>query len=152
MVLLFQSQLTTAIKAARYGTCEQPDPASSRQDHFRTFLDVTPLEDLRPEGDSAWDALTTRRGGYLWIQYNETYDMPWGISVFHGLHCLQMLRSELQSELGFSGGGGHHHHKRNIATKHDDHGDEDGVGHLGHCLAYVAEVLHHKPYAMHPMC
>ncbi|RFU25775.1 hypothetical protein B7463_g10566, partial [Scytalidium lignicola] len=141
MIITFQSQLTAALKATRHSTHEQVDLAHSKQYHLRTFPDVTPLEDLGSEGDKAWDTLTTERGGFLWIQYNETYDIPWGISMFHGLHCLQMLRREFQSQLGINSSGGHHHHKRNIATKHENHGNGVDTVHLGHCLAYIAEML-----------
>ncbi|MCJ1439405.1 hypothetical protein MMC27_008799 [Xylographa pallens] len=122
-------------------TCERTDYIHDQRYGPRTFPEVSPLESLGPEGDEAWDRLTTSSGGFLWLQYNETYDIPWGISMFHGTHCLQMLRQEFQSQLGISNGGGHHHQKRNIATKHDGHNSGPDIVHLGHCLAYVVQML-----------
>ncbi|TGO32567.1 hypothetical protein BHYA_0306g00100 [Botrytis hyacinthi] len=140
MILIFQSELTAALQAIRHGTCSRVESPHDPYFHPRTFPDVTPLEDLGIEGDQAWDKLTTRKGGFIWLQYNETFDIPWGISMFHGLHCLQMLRGEFQSQMGLSNGE-HHHHKREIATKSDGHGDGADIVHIGHCLAYIAEML-----------
>ncbi|KAB5518247.1 hypothetical protein GE09DRAFT_929729, partial [Coniochaeta sp. 2T2.1] len=54
------------------------------------------LEDLSHNGDQTWSELTTPLGGMLWVKHNDTYSYPWGISMFHGLHCLQMIRTAVQ--------------------------------------------------------
>jgi len=141
MIVVFQNQLTTALTAIRHGTCERVDTVQHQEYHQHTFPEVTPLEDLGPGGDKSWSELTPAGGGFLWLRYNETFDMPWGISMFHGIHCLQMLRGEFQSQLGIRNGGGHHHHRRQIATQNDEPGEGADLVHLGHCLAYIVEIL-----------
>jgi hypothetical protein len=137
IIIIFQNQLTTILKALPSRSCGRVEFERNKQYSPHTFPTVTPLEDLGPGGDEAWKSLTTARGGFLWLQYNETYDMPWGISMFHGIHCLQMLRGEFQSQLGMSNGGGHHHH---TAIQQENHGSNAHTVHLGHCLGYIAEV------------
>lgn len=139
MILVFQSQLRSTIKALSQRNCEKIDRHSD--DHYPfTIPGVTPLEELGPEGDEAWRRLIPEGGGLIWIKYNETFNLPWGISMFHGIHCLQMLRGEMQTLTGLGTGEGHHTHKSSIATEKDSHGQGSDLVHLGHCLAYIAEV------------
>ena len=140
MIFIFQGQMIDSLKAMHHGKHKEISLIQDGQYGAKTFPGVTPLENLGPEGDKAWDSLTPRRGGFLWLQYNETYELPWGISMFHGIHCLQMLRGEFQSQLGIRDDGVHHHHKRRVATKSDQPSDGPDIVHLGHCLAYISEV------------
>lgn len=80
-------------------------------------------------------AIEKPQWGLLWVQRNETYKQAWGISIFHALHCLEMIRDELDDRtrdqtrdaiLGRSAGNREHDHQR-----------ED---HVHHCLAYIAQV------------
>ena len=139
-MFVFSSQIRDAVRVVHRGTGKSLDYIHNQQFSPRTFPELSPLESLGPEGDEAWNKLTTSRGGFLWLQYNKTYDIPWGISMFHGTHCLQMLRQEFQSQLGLGNTEAHHHHRRNIATKHDQHSSGPDLVHIGHCLAYVVQV------------
>ena len=101
------------------------------------------LEDLSPPADDAWEqTLLTRKGGFLWVELNETSNEAWGISMFHALHCLKMLRivvrsSEMMKSVVEKSGGA------------SDNGGQDGGNfehpdmnplHIGHCVAYIAQV------------
>jgi hypothetical protein len=75
------------------------------------------LEDVSPAGDDAWSALMTARvgqtgslrkdvislrltntkGSFLRIARNETFDFGWGVSMYHSLHCLSMVRTGVSS-------------------------------------------------------
>lgn len=93
------------------------------------------LEDLSAAGDAAWDALLTPHGGSVWLQTNDTFAQDWGISMFHGLHCLGLIRVGLRTGLGHSS---NHHMQRNEASSsHERHLDLD---HLQHCFSYIAQV------------
>jgi hypothetical protein len=148
VVLVFHSHFTAALDTLKHDSCSPAQ--SSHQAHpeakriATTFPAISPLEALGPEGDEAWERIVPSRGGFIWVQYNETYDVPYGISMFHGLHCLQMLRGAFKQQLGVSGHGHDHHDGGDISTKHEHGGHFDKV-HLGHCLGYVAEVCTSNP-------
>lgn len=128
-----------------------------------TFRTIPELEDLSHAGDDHWygeissandshwihvltaedyDYYTTRHpplimthgAGMLNVKYNETLAVPFGITMFHALHCLGSIRSALQDAMG---------------KEHKDHGKEERDGHhdalisdmhVGHCFAYIAQV------------
>lgn len=95
------------------------------------------LEDLSHKGDEAWATeLFTPHGGFLVVRRNETMKENWGISMFHGLHCLQLIRSSLQRarEMGTGSMPGSHgdHHEQHL-----EHLDES---HLQHCFSYITQV------------
>jgi len=108
-----------------------------------TFTQVPNLEDLSPAGDAAWDELLTPHGGSVWLRTNETFAQDWGISMFHGLHCLGLIRVGLRNGLGH---GENHHIRRNEAAgSHEGHLD---LEHLRHCFSYIAQVC--MPHGMLP--
>lgn len=108
------------------------------------FDEIKALEDLDYEGDEAWDKLFPPSGGYLFLTSNETSSPwePWGISMFHSLHCLQMLRDTIQnleSRLNQS----NNEHQDDQHREHS-HGGGSGAAsastHYKHCFAYIAQV------------
>jgi hypothetical protein len=106
-----------------------------------TFGDIKALEDTDDAGDAAWAKLSTPTGGYLFLTSNETNSPrePWGVSMFHGFHCLQMLRDtirELEGQVNQSSStqrDGQHH-------QHSDDGTLLTSTHYKHCFAYIAQV------------
>lgn len=97
---------------------ERPDLANpSRKDHS----DPGPAT-----GKPTW--------GGLWVQRNETYKQGWGISMFHALHCLEMIRDGLadKSSLRTHGMLG-----KSAGNAEPDHHKGD---HVRHCFAYIAQV------------
>ncbi|CAF9919343.1 MAG: hypothetical protein ALECFALPRED_001130 [Alectoria fallacina] len=98
---------------------ERPDLANpSRKDHS----DPGPAT-----GKPTW--------GGLWVQRNETYKQGWGISMFHALHCLEMIRDGLadKSSLRTHGMLG-----KSAGNAEPDHHKGD---HVRHCFAYIAQVI-----------
>ena len=101
------------------------------------------LEDLSPSADEAWEqTLLTRKGGFLWVEFNETSSEAWGISMFHALHCLKMLRivvrsSEMmKSVVKESRGASDNGRQDGGNSKHPDMNPL----HIGHCVGYIAQV------------
>ena len=80
-------------------------------------------------------AIEKPQRGLLWVQRNETYKQAWGISMFHALHCLEMIRDEVDDRTR------HQMHDamlgRSAGYREHDHHRED---HVHHCLAYIAQV------------
>lgn len=78
----------------------------------------------------------SEKGGLLWVQYNETFQVTWGISMFHALHCVEMLRMSLTGgPMAHSGSG------EDSTAPMDEEGND--TNHLSHCLDYIAQVSTH---------
>ena len=111
-------------------------PAHTDSASLRTKFEAIPaLEDFTSRADAAWDALSPSKGGFLQVQYNETYVQSWGISMFHQLHCLGQIRRTLQLQMGIATTRGHHHGE----SKAEQHMDDPE--HVAHCFAYIAQVI-----------
>ncbi|OKL60687.1 hypothetical protein UA08_03965 [Talaromyces atroroseus] len=109
------------------------------------FHEINELEDLNHEGDEAWDKLFPPSGGYLFLTSNETTSSsePWGIGMFHGLHCLQMLWDtirDLEGQLNQSD----REQRHNQRHEHSHEGAGAFVNastHYKHCFAYLAQSI-----------
>ncbi|KAE8556935.1 hypothetical protein TMatcc_004353 [Talaromyces marneffei ATCC 18224] len=110
--------------------------------HGIVFHKLEALEDMSAAGDEKWDNLFPG-DSYLFLNpENASFPQePWGVSMFHGLHCLQVLRSKIQEfegrvlgsePLEKQGQRGHHH------AESDDSGISDA--HYLHCFSYLAQV------------
>ncbi|KAH6717967.1 hypothetical protein DL95DRAFT_332209 [Leptodontidium sp. 2 PMI_412] len=123
--------------------CEQPG-ASGNDELTRTppsaylqaFRMRPELEDMTEVGDAIWSTISsTKQGGFLWVRHNETYKTGHGVSMFHALHCLSMIRDAIKGSK--SGAVAHSH-----GSKRDIHvGKSEDEMHVGHCLSYVAQSL-----------
>lgn len=108
-----------------------------QNDNLYPFHTIPELENMSLEGDAAWqDMTTTRGGGFLWIRHNETYRVGWGVSMFHALHCLSMIREIVKQNPHFDSETGGSEH--GSGHEHDAHMD---YKHAGHCLSYIAQSL-----------
>lgn len=128
----------------KHGVCElytsgKSSTISARPPITR-FVDMKEvLEDLSPKSDASWSSsLNTPQGGFLWIKYNETSNMAWGVSMFHAIHCLTLIRNMVQIQARNSTAGVHHgnHNPTHQSKGHkalDSH-------HVGHCFSYIAQV------------
>ncbi|KAF1988224.1 hypothetical protein K402DRAFT_402920 [Aulographum hederae CBS 113979] len=93
------------------------------------FLRQPALEDSSARGDAAWTALLAPVGdGQIWRTYNETYKLPWGVSMYHGVDCLGMLRGRLLHGTASYDGG---------VLKAQ--GSERERDHVVHCLSYILQ-------------
>lgn len=108
---------------------------------FRERLDI---ENLDPEADELWNgALNTPLGGFLLVAHNETFYRGWGVSMFHSIHCLSMLRTSFQSYFGLATGpGGHGDHTHGSQGRRRAAGlaGIDERQHVEHCMGYIAKV------------
>ncbi|KAJ9252205.1 hypothetical protein DTO271D3_2161 [Paecilomyces variotii] len=106
------------------------------------FRKIDILEDMGPAGDEAWDSLLLpKKGGYIFARPEDPASNeaePWGITMFHSLHCLSMLRSAIQEQQGENSSNAHVHNHNHNHTRRD--GVED-VNHTVHCLSYLAQAL-----------
>jgi hypothetical protein len=106
---------------------------------------------INESSEESWNSILPPNGGKL-IRYDEQTKGPvvFGISMFHQLHCLQMIREqvELSIEMNFSGGTGatqENVHAGSLRNKHTegkmnhDH-REDDYRHVRHCLEYIRQV------------
>ncbi|KAI0098117.1 hypothetical protein F4776DRAFT_532174 [Hypoxylon sp. NC0597] len=80
-----------------------------------------------------WDSLLTPNGGFLMVEEQSHEINQYGVSMFHQLHCLSMIRSVLlSSEM-------HMDHvqaeSRDTAESAKDH------GHFLHCFDYIVQAI-----------
>jgi hypothetical protein len=138
MSLALFSYLVLQIRAPRLGfnnLCQEScfglsDPAPTQI--MLTFERIHALEDLSENGDIAWlTQMSTSKGGFLRVRRNETIIENWGITVFHALHCLGIIRDALRSL-----------DHPDLATKSNQvpHRHSQDTDHTLHCLSYLAQV------------
>jgi hypothetical protein len=121
-----------------------------------TFTQRPEFFDLTAAGDGNWTALLPPNGGFVSEKTGEGgYEMA-GITMFHQLHCLQMIREAFQDvmegkrmlesemdaeeeEMGMGDVGREHgvRRKRVVGKRHGPHLDQD---HWIHCLDYLMQV------------
>ncbi|KAL8922103.1 MAG: hypothetical protein Q9172_003708 [Xanthocarpia lactea] len=127
--IIFHANINSAFRRLEVNRHHQPRQIPT------IFQDKPILEDLSPSADAEWErALLTPKGGFLWVRYKETAERPYGISMFHGLHCLKMLREVIQSSRSGMDGGEH-------SVKDGGHGKGQSMDHIGHCIGYIAQHL-----------
>lgn len=103
-------------------------PASAYLEEFRT---IPEFEDMTTTGDALWSQMTsTRSGGFLWVRHNETYRTGYGVSMFHALHCLSMIRDTVR------GNSMDMKRKRGLEAR-----ATEAEMHTAHCFSYVAQSL-----------
>lgn len=155
LLFAFNSQLISALKDLGFKIQQPLHPAAgfqsthSSQSHHglpyttALFRERPILEDLSPSADAAWEkTLLTRRGGFLWVEFNDTSNEAWGISMFHALHCLKMLRIAsrsspmVKSVVGVASEARDHIERRRATIGHPDM----DPAHIGHCIGYIAQV------------
>lgn len=104
-----------------------------------TFISIEARADMGTVGNPVRDAMIPLGGGYLFQRANdsEPQPRPYGVSMFHGLHCLHIIRSKLQELLVRTG-------ESDIPQPShlDGHDDSQPVkaNHYTHCLEYIAQV------------
>lgn len=107
------------------------------------FREVEDLEDMSVAGDQKWDDLYAG-DGYIFLKpENASFPQePWGVSMFHGLHCLQVLRNKMQELEGrVSGSDMPLEAQVQHAHQHGNSDDSDVSDvHYLHCFSYLAQV------------
>lgn len=91
---------------------------------------------LKLDDDPANSSLLYQAGRYqgnIFLRMKQKGDekpLPYGISMFHQLHCVEMLRNALQGNIH-----GHHPSHSRPRERGIDHEE-----HIAHCLEYIAQV------------
>ena len=127
MAFLFQAFSERTFKIS----FERPDRVS----RLKTFTRVPMFEDLSHENDAAWAAAAMpKRLGFIYVRYNDTLVLERGISMFHAMHCLSLLRQLLQAAPANRGKSHVNHQGDGESTQHLHE------KHMPHCLSYLAQV------------
>lgn len=125
--------LLSPIRSTSHQTSGQDNTIGS------VFRKIDVLEDMGAAGDEAWSSLLLPQGGgYILARPEDpsaTEAEPWGVTMFHSLHCLGILRNAIQEQNGLRTGEGRDHSRNH--TKRGGDGDES---HTAHCLSYIAQV------------
>lgn len=61
------------------------------------FSEHDDYQNLSHTYDHLWDDLLTPNGGFLMVTEADQSETAYGISMFHQLHCLQMIRGAIQN-------------------------------------------------------
>jgi hypothetical protein len=105
------------------------------------FRERPDLESLDSTADEAWsNAMSTPLGGFLLVRHNETYYRGWGVSMFHSIHCMGMLRTSFQRYFGLADGNGDHGVHIHGPPGRRSLSMIDERQHVEHCLGYIARV------------
>ncbi|EED19814.1 hypothetical protein TSTA_030770 [Talaromyces stipitatus ATCC 10500] len=109
------------------------------------FQETKDLKDTSVAGDKNWDNLFAS-DGYLYVKpKNASFPRePWGVSMFHGLHCLQILRNKIQNlEEEASQSGSETLEKQEKHGHHHDGADESDISddHYKHCFSYLVQSI-----------
>ena len=91
---------------------------------------------LSYDANAYWDNLITPNGGFIRQLDSEGIMMKHGISMFHHLHCLQMIRAEIQRLMHLE-----QHHDAQRGSK-DERIKEtvSDEAHWTHCIDYIRQV------------
>ncbi|PYI35211.1 hypothetical protein BP00DRAFT_268799 [Aspergillus indologenus CBS 114.80] len=93
---------------------------------IRKFQPLTPK--------TSWESLLLpQNGGILKVRTSNNTVTDYGISMFHQLHCLTVLRGLIFPETT------HHHGAPTTSPSHSGDAHEDAV-HWEHCFEYIAQV------------
>jgi Mycotoxin biosynthesis protein UstYa len=96
------------------------------------FSNNVAYQNLSHEHDPLWRDLVTPNGGFFFETAADGEIEAYGISMFHQLHCLAMIRTSVQEVRGRSASTG------TIKDRYGDGGMD--VAHLLHCLDYIRQV------------
>jgi hypothetical protein len=116
--------------------------------YIMTFTKHDELFDMTPAGDGNWTALLPPNGGFLVVPDNKDGFEMAGITMFHQLHCLMMIRSAMQDYMGISRESklGRERHDGNgiLGRGHSQtersHSTHRPQNHWVHCLDYLMQV------------
>ena len=124
-----RSKFSAVVSTARFYAGNPGSP------NLISFSDYDEFQSIGSEADEVWDSILTPNGGYLYETDNNGHQKSSGISRFHQLHCLQMIRTKFRA-LSFPNESYGDPGTRQ-AFAHQHHVDDD---HVLHCLDYVRQV------------
>ena len=110
----------------------------------RAFQARPEFNDLTASADDLWASIIPKNGGFVLKQKGKSWDVA-GVSMFHQLHCLAMIREGIQvlqhenQHLKRSPHGGTH--------DHDSSQPMNDTIHWAHCLDYLMQVRIGRSFA-----
>ncbi|KAI0197056.1 hypothetical protein EV127DRAFT_415468 [Xylaria flabelliformis] len=133
---------TSACPAPHPQECSQHCATPDLQEYFpRTFV-LDPWKyplygrNETPRETGWWGSLSTPNGGFLMVEDQNHETQGYGVSMFHQLHCLVMVRSMLMH-----GGMDHQMHMHNGHARDEGKKDATEQGHWLHCFDYIAQAI-----------
>jgi hypothetical protein len=72
-------------------------PTFTTSTHKKAFTQNPAYNDLSPSADGNWSNLLPPNGGFFSSKVGDGYEMV-GLTMFHQLHCLSMIRGALQQQ------------------------------------------------------
>lgn len=120
-----------------------PSTHNERNDlRVTTLSEHKPYESLSHDYDELWDQLLTPNGGFIIKIDDKNLRHRYGVSMFHQLHCLAMIRAALQmleQPNTLPGNASHHEHQ------HEAQRSDFDMPHWLHCFDYLRQVTRSFP-------
>lgn len=135
---------TPIISVLQHPTGDCRATGSSERATSTVFREHAEYKDLSHTYDHFWNSLFPPNGGYIEAKGDDQSRHDYGISMYHQLHCLQMIRSaiqDLQSQV--EGGSAMEHGDSNMAHSHPRNGASHShleSHHWLHCFDYLRQV------------
>ena len=130
ILLTSNNPLPTLTHQLQHHVCPAPTPPITRKFHSLTPSSTT---------STPWESLLLPpNGGMLKVRTRNNTITDYGISMFHQLHCLTVLRGLIFPETS-------QHHGLSTSPSHSGDDHEDAV-HWAHCFDYIAQVRYLSPY------
>ncbi|KAL7915467.1 hypothetical protein GGI35DRAFT_489104 [Trichoderma velutinum] len=110
---------------------------SSPKSTMVTIAEHPQYKNLSRDFDHLWDELLTPNGGFI-MKKDENNDVhQYGISMFHQLHCLAMIRTALQEALSLKD------NMSKMQSRHEHSAQQltDGSPHWLHCFDYLRQTI-----------
>lgn len=97
----------------------------------KVFTPISDLDSFKSSeaaaNDTSWESLLTPGGGFLQVEKEDGGEVGFGVSMFHQLHCLVMIRSMLLGQP--------------MSHAHEASDWSEDNMHWLHCLDYLAQVF-----------
>ncbi|KAI0142015.1 hypothetical protein BJ166DRAFT_91948 [Pestalotiopsis sp. NC0098] len=113
-----------------------------------TFSEHADYMSLGHEHDMLWMDLLTPNGGFIKRPDKHNVERKYGISMFHQLHCLGMMREAVQdlterlaAAEGSSGPGAGAQSRRDVGGSHGLHEPAAEPDHWLHCFDYLRQTI-----------
>jgi hypothetical protein len=107
-----------------------------------------PISDTNTTETEFWTSIDqVPNNGFVTVQSSDGSTRDWGVSMWHQLHCLSMLRAMLNGNTHSGPHGGHSHHPRKRDEVSDAFPQLHPDTHWKHCLDYLAQVGKNPPSA-----
>lgn len=109
------------------------------------FRENAEYKNLSHAHDQLWEDLVSPNGGFIVVTSEDQSRHLYGISMYHQLHCLAMIRSavqDLQSQIEAASPAEHGHENMHHAhARHSDSGNHLRPSHWLHCFDYLRQTI-----------